>query len=115
MLRLIAFALVPLALVAASAAAGNGGPAPGVVAGWDGAVDARERRSLRGPARGEDDCCRRGAHERRHVCSATRRSAARSAIPLVAFDGTAEGDLPRRQDARARGVRRERSRRASPS
>jgi len=39
MLKLIAIALVPLALAAGPAAAGKGGPSPGVMTGWDGVVD----------------------------------------------------------------------------
>ena len=40
MLRLIALALIPFALVAGNAAAAKGGPSPGVSVGWDGTVDA---------------------------------------------------------------------------
>ena len=39
MLKLIAFALIPFALVAGNATAAKGGPTPGFSFGWDGAVD----------------------------------------------------------------------------
>ena len=39
MLKLLAFALIPFALVAGNATAAKGGPSPGVSVGWDGTVD----------------------------------------------------------------------------
>ena len=90
MLRLIAFALVPLALVAASAAAGNGGPAPGVVAGWDGAVDvANAVRYVALPAAKTTAVAAVRTSDGRVLRYSTIRGT--FGIPLVAFDGTAEG------------------------
>ena len=66
-------------------------PAPGVMRRLGRRSRPARRRSLRRAAGGRDDDDRRRADERRPRCSATRRSAAASAIPLVAFDGTAEG------------------------
>lgn len=89
MLRFLAFALVPLALVSGTAAAG-GGPAPGVQAGWDGALDpVRGLRYVAFPAANATTV----AAVRRRDGRVLRFSTIRGAfgIPLVAFDGTAEG------------------------
>jgi hypothetical protein len=89
MLRLIAFALVSLALVA-DTAAGDGGPAPGIVVGWDGTVDPTGAvRYVAMPA------------ARTTVVAAVRKSDGRIlryatvpgvfGVPQVAYDGTTEG------------------------
>jgi hypothetical protein len=89
MLRLIAFALVPLALASGTAAAG-GGPSPGVMTGWDGTLDAaRHVRYVAMPV------------ARTTIVAAVRTSDGRMlrystirggfGIPIVAFDGTTEG------------------------
>ncbi|MDX6437723.1 MAG: hypothetical protein QOF45_306 [Gaiellaceae bacterium] len=89
MLRLIAFAFVSLALVASTAAA-DGGPAPGVVTGWDGTVDPTGAvRYVALPA------------ARATTVAAVRKSDGRIlrwvtvrgvfGVPQVAFDGTTEG------------------------
>lgn len=90
MLRLIAFALVPFALVAGNAAAGKGGPAPGVVAGWDGAVDVPNAvRYVALPAAKTTAVVAVRTSDGRVLRYSTIRGA--FGIPLVAFDGTAEG------------------------
>ena len=89
MFRLVALLLIPLAFASGSAAAG-GGPAPGVVTGWDGVVDrAQNVRYVAMPT------------GRTTIVAAVRRSDGRVlryvtvngsfGIPLVAFDGTADG------------------------
>ena len=89
MLRLIAFALVPLALASGTAAAG-GGPSPGVMTGWDGTMDAaRSVRYVAMPV------------ARTTIVAAVRTSDGRMlryttikggfGVPIVAFDGTTEG------------------------
>jgi len=89
MLRLIAFALVPLALASGTAAAG-GGPSPGVMTGWDGTLDAaRSVRYVAMPV------------ARTTIVAAVRTSDGRMlrystikggfGVPIVAFDGTTEG------------------------
>jgi hypothetical protein len=89
MYRLVALLLIPLAFASGSAAAG-GGPAPGVVTGWDGVVDrAQNVRYVAMPT------------GRTTIVAAVRRSDGRVlryvtvngsfGIPLVAFDGTADG------------------------
>lgn len=89
MLRLIAFALVPLALASGTAAAG-GGPSPGVMTGWDGTKD--EARSVRYVAMPVATTT---------IVAAVRTSDGRMlryttikggfGVPIVAFDGTTEG------------------------
>jgi hypothetical protein len=88
--RLIALALVPLALTTSAAVAAKGGPAPGVQTGWDGAVDgASDLRYVALPA------------GKTTAVAAVRRTDGRVlrygtipgafGVPLVAFDGTTEG------------------------
>jgi hypothetical protein len=89
MLRLIALALVPLALASGIAAAG-GGPSPGLMTGWDGTRDAaRGVRYVAMPV------------EASTIVAAVRTSDGRIlrystinggfGVPIVAFDGTTEG------------------------
>ena len=92
MLRPITFAFVLLMLVAGTAAAGGGkgGPAPGVVAGWDGAVDASSGvRYVALPAAKTTVVAVVRTSDGRVLRYATIRGA--YGIPLVAFDGTTEG------------------------
>ncbi len=90
MLKLIALALVPFALVAGKAAAGNGGPAPGVSVGWDGAVDvASAVRYVALPAAKTTTVAAVRTSDGRVLRYSTIRGA--YGIPLVAFDGTTEG------------------------
>jgi hypothetical protein len=90
MLRLIAFAVVPFVLATGTAVAGKGGPAPGVLTGGNGAVDASSGvRYVALPA------------AKTTVVAALRKSDGHVlryvtidgsfGIPLVAFDGTTEG------------------------
>lgn len=89
MLRLIALALVPLAVVSSTAAAG-GGPAPGVIAGWDGAVDGSSAvRYVALPAANTTTVAAVRTSDGRVLRYTTIRGA--FGIPLVAFDGTTEG------------------------
>jgi hypothetical protein len=90
MLRLLALVLVALALASGTALGGKGGPSPGVQTGWDGAVDR---------ASGTRYVALPGAKST--VVAAVRTSDGRVlrystiagvfGVPLVAFDGTAEG------------------------
>jgi hypothetical protein len=90
MLRLIAFALIPLALVAGTAAAAKGGPTPGVMTGWDGAVDgASGVRYVALPAAKTTAVAAVRTSDGRVLRYGTIRGA--FGIPLVAFDGTTEG------------------------
>ncbi len=90
MLRLIALALVPLALVAGSATAGGGGPSPGVVVGWDGTLDpARAVRYVALPASGATAVAAIRRSDGRVLRYLTVRGS--FGIPQVAFDGTTEG------------------------
>jgi hypothetical protein len=90
MLRLIAFALVPFALVAGTAASAKGGPAPGVTVGWDGALDASNGvRYVALPASKTTTVAAVRTSDGRVVRYATIRGA--FGTPLVAFDGTTEG------------------------
>ena len=80
MLRLIAFALVPLALASGNAAAAKGGPSPGLMTvGWDGTW-TRAKASATSPCRSRGrrswPLCARATGG----CSATRRSRAASAF-----------------------------------
>lgn len=89
MLRLIALALVPLALASGSAAAG-GGPAPGVVTGWDGALDAaRKLRYVALPAGTTTAVAAVRTSDGRVVRWGTIRGA--FGVPAVTFRGTTEG------------------------
>lgn len=90
MLRLIAFALVPLALVVGNATAAKGGPTPGVVTGWDGAEDvANAVRYVALPAARTTTVAAVRTSDGRVLRYTTIRGA--FGIPLVAFDGTTEG------------------------
>ena len=90
MLRLIAFALVPLVLAVGNAAAGKGGPTPGVVAGGDGAVDAAKAvRYVALPGAKATTVAAVRVSDGRVLRYTTIPGA--FGIPLVAFDGTAEG------------------------
>jgi hypothetical protein len=90
MLRLIALALIPFALVAGNAVAAKGGPAPGVSVGWDGTVDASNAvRYVAMPAAKTTAVAAVRTSDGRVLRYATIRGA--YGIPLVAFDGTAEG------------------------
>jgi len=90
MLKLIAFALVPLALVAGNATAAKGGPSPGVVTGWDGAVDiANGVRYVALPAAKTTTVAAVRTSDGRVLRYRTVSGA--FGIPLVAFDGTSEG------------------------
>ncbi len=90
MLRLVALALVPFALSAGTAAAGKGGPSPGVVVGWDGAADAPNAvRYVALPAARTTAVAAVRTSDGRVLRFATIAGA--YGIPLVAFDGTTEG------------------------
>ena len=90
MLRLIALALIPFALVAGNAVAAKGGPAPGVSVGWDGTVDASSAvRYVALPAARTTAVAAVRTSDGRVLRYGTIRGA--YGIPLVAFDGTAEG------------------------
>ncbi len=89
MLRLIAFAIVPLALASGTAAAG-GGPSPGVVTGWDGTLDpAGTVRYVTLPASSATAV----AAVRKSDGRILRYTAVRGSfgVPQVAYDGTTEG------------------------
>jgi len=93
MLRLIALALVPLALAAGNAAAGGGGPSPGVVIGWDGTLDsAGAVRYVALPASGATAVAAIRRTDGRVLRYLTVRGS--YGIPQVAFDGTTEGVSP---------------------
>jgi hypothetical protein len=90
MLRLIALALIPFALVAGNATAAKGGPSPGVSVGWDGAMDtSRAVRYVALPAAKTTTVAAVRTSDGRVLRFATIRGA--FGIPYVAFDGTAEG------------------------
>ena len=90
MLKLIAFALIPFALVAGNATAAKGGPSPGVSVGWDGTVDASSAvRYVALPAAKTTTVAAVRTSDGRVLRYATIRGA--YGIPFVAFDGTAEG------------------------
>jgi hypothetical protein len=90
MLKLIAFALIPFALVAGSATAAKGGPSPGVSVGWDGTVDATSAvRYVALPSAKTTTVAAVRTSDGRVLRYATIRG--EFGIPLVAFDGTAEG------------------------
>ena len=90
MLKLLAFALIPFALVAGNATAAKGGPSPGVSVGWDGTVDvASAVRYVALPAAKTTTVAAVRTSDGRVLRYATIRGA--FGIPLVAFDGTAEG------------------------
>jgi hypothetical protein len=89
MLRLIAFAFVSLALVASTAAA-DGGPAPGVVTGWDGTVDPTGAvRYVALPAARATTVAAVRKRDGRILRWVTVRGV--FGVPQVAFDGTTEG------------------------
>ena len=90
MLRLIAFALVPLALLTGTAAAGKGGPSPGVITGWDGTVDVSSAvRYVALPSASATTVAAVRTSDGRVLRYTTIRGT--FGIPLVAFDGTTEG------------------------
>lgn len=90
MLRLTAFALVPLALAAGTAFGAKGGPAPGVQVGWDGTVDGSSgTRYVALPAAKTTAIAAVRTRDGRVLRYATIGGT--YGIPLVAFDGTAEG------------------------
>ena len=90
MLKLIALALIPFALVAGNAAAGKGGPTPGVSTGWDGAVDvANAVRYVALPTATTTIVAVVRTRDGRVLRLSTIRGA--FGIPFVAFDGTTEG------------------------
>jgi hypothetical protein len=90
MLRLIAFALVSLALVTGAAAAALGGPSPGVMTGWDGTVDGSNAvRYVALPGAGTTAVAAVRTTDGRVLRYTTIRGAL--GIPMVAFDGTTEG------------------------
>jgi len=89
MFRLAPLFLVSLALVSGSAAAG-GGPAPGVLTGWDGVVDRSHGvRYVAMPAARTTTVAAVRTSDARVLRYATVSGA--FGVPLVAFDGTAEG------------------------
>jgi hypothetical protein len=89
MLRLIAFALVPLALASGTAAAG-GGPSPGVMTGWDGTLDAaRGVRYVAMPVGATTTVAAIRTRDGRMLRYGTFKGG--FGIPIVAFDGTTEG------------------------
>jgi hypothetical protein len=89
MSRLAALLLIPLAFASGSAAAG-GGPAPGVTTGWDGVVDrAQGVRYVAMPAARATTVAVVRRTDGRVLRYATVGGA--FGVPLVAFDGTAEG------------------------
>ena len=90
MLRLFASALVALALVTGTALAAKGGPAPGVSVGWDGTVDSSGAvRYVALPAVTTTTIAAVRTSDGRVLRFRTIRGD--FGIPLVAFDGTAEG------------------------
>ena len=90
MLRLIASALVVLALVTGTALAAKGGPAPGVTVGWDGTVDSTGAvRYVALPAAKTTTIAAVRTSDGRVLRYGTIRGG--FGVPLVAFDGTAEG------------------------
>jgi hypothetical protein len=90
MLKLIALALVPVALVTGAAGAALGGPSPGVMTGWDGAVDGSSGvRYVALPAAKTTAVAAVRTRDGRVLRYATISGA--FGIPLVAFDGTTEG------------------------
>ena len=90
MLRLFASALVALALVTGTALAAKGGPAPGVSVGWDGTVDSSGAvRYVALPAASTTTIAAVRTSDGRVLRYGTIRGV--FGIPLVAFDGTAEG------------------------
>ena len=90
MLRLLASALVMFALVTGTALAAKGGPAPGVSVGWDGTVDSASAvRYVALPAATTTTIAAVRTSDGRVLRYGTIRGV--FGIPLVAFDGTAEG------------------------
>ena len=90
MLRLLALALVPLALASGTAFGAKGGPAPGVQTGWDGAVDrAAGTRYVALPGAKTTTIAAVRTSDGRVLRYATIGGV--FGVPVVAFDGTAEG------------------------
>lgn len=90
MLRLLALALVPLALASGTALAAKGGPAPGVQTGWDGVVDrATGTRYVALPGAKTTTIAAVRTSDGRVLRYSTIGGA--FGVPLVAFDGTVEG------------------------
>jgi len=91
MLRLIALALVPLALAAGTAAAGGGtGSSPGVMTGWDGTLDAaRSVRYVALPVGSTTTVAAVRTSDGRMLRYGTIRGG--FGVPIVAYDGTTEG------------------------
>jgi hypothetical protein len=88
-LRLLALAIVPLALVSGTAAAG-GGPSPGIVTGWDGVVDApRSVRYVALPSTRTTAVAAVRTSDGRVLRWTTLRGV--YGVATVAFDGTTEG------------------------
>src|SRR5918997_6010675 len=90
MFRLFALALVSAALLTGTAAAGKGGPEPGVMFGWDGAVNASAGVRYVALPNGKTTSV---AAVRTSDGRVLRFSTIRGmfGVPLVAFDGTTEG------------------------
>src|SRR6187397_1234669 len=89
MLRLIAFALVPLALASGTAAAG-GGPSPGLMTGWDGTLDAaRGVRYVAMPVARTTIVAAVRTRDGRMLRYSTIKGG--FGVPIVAYDGTTEG------------------------
>jgi hypothetical protein len=90
MLRLVAFGFGAFLLVTGAAVAAKGGPAPGVSVGWDGAVDSSGAvRYVALPAAATTTIAAVRTSDGRVLRYGTIRGA--FGIPVVAFDGTAEG------------------------
>ena len=90
MLKLLASALVMFALVTGTALAAKGGPAPGVSVGWDGTLDSASAvRYVALPAATTTTIAAVRTSDGRVLRYGTIRGV--YGIPLVAFDGTAEG------------------------
>lgn len=89
MLRLTVLALLSLALAAGGAAA-DGGPSPGIVAGWDGTLDpAGTVRYVAFPAARSTTVAAVRRQDGRVLRYATVTGSL--GVPQVAFDGTTEG------------------------
>jgi hypothetical protein len=90
MLRLLALALVPLALTTSAALGAKGGPAPGVLTGWDGAVDGTGAvRFVALPNAKTTAVAAVRTSDGRVLRYGTIRGG--FGVPVVAFDGTTEG------------------------
>ena len=90
MLRLLALALVPLALASGTAFAAKGGPAPGVQTGWDGVADRTDGiRYVALPDGTSTTVAAVRTSDGRVLRYATIEGV--YGVPLVSFDGTTEG------------------------